>query len=45
MNLVRFYEDTQTVMTLDTAAADEVFDLDPTGCAAVIDRHPVTRTS
>lgn len=45
VNLVRFYEDTHTVMTLDTSSADEVFDLDPAGCAAVVDRHPVTRTS
>lgn len=44
VNLVRFYDDTQTVMTLDTAVADEVFDLDPAGCADVIGRHPVTRT-
>lgn len=45
VNLVRFYDDTHTVLTLDTATAAEVFDLDPAACDDVIARHPVTRTN
>lgn len=43
VNLVRFYDTTHTVMTLDTAPAAQIFDHDPAACAAIIAHHPVDR--
>lgn len=39
-NLIRIYADTLTVSVIPVDGAGEVFDLDETGCAAVIAAHP-----
>lgn len=39
-NLVRLYPDTHTVSVIPLDAAEQVFDLDPVACAAVISRYP-----
>lgn len=40
-SLVRLYPDTVSVSVVPVDGAAEVFDLDPAGCAAVIDAHQV----
>jgi len=42
-NLVEVYPDTITVSVIPVDGAEQVFDLDPDGCRAVISAHPIDR--
>lgn len=41
MNLIRLYPETYTCSVIPLDGAEEVFDLDPQACAAIIAQHPI----